>query len=140
MLGIFKGCSLIQISLLVPVSIGGYLLSSHSISILCTLQVLIIDLMDYQEDLVKMEMMKKLDFEDWIDQLHRFMHQINIVAPHTPLISCILTLTLSTDFSEEDIKYMDKNIDSYNLFPRSTQARLDDQCLLKVFKWLQDLI
>jgi hypothetical protein len=82
----------------------------------------------------------ELDFKDWIDQLHGFMHQINEVAPHTPSPSHISTLALSTDPSEEDIEPMDPKIDSYNLFPQSPQARLDDLCLLKVFKWLQDLI
>jgi hypothetical protein len=82
----------------------------------------------------------ELDFEDWIDQLHGFMHQINIVTPHAPLFLHILTLAPSTDPSEEDINPMDAKINSYKLFPQSTQARLDDLCLLKVFKWLQDLI
>jgi hypothetical protein len=80
------------------------------------------------------------DFKDWIYQLHRFMHQINVVTPHTPSFSHILTFTLSMGFSEEDINPMEANIDSYDLFPQLTQARLDDLCLLKVFKWLQDLI
>jgi hypothetical protein len=60
----------------------------------------------------------ELDFEDWIDQLHRFMHQINIVTPHVPLSSHISTLALSTDPSEEDIDPMDTKINSYNLFPQ----------------------
>jgi hypothetical protein len=68
------------------------------------------------------------------------MHQINEVAPHAPSPSHILTLALSTDPSEEDIDSTDAKIDSYDLFPQSTQARLDDLHLLKVFKWLQDLI
>jgi hypothetical protein len=51
-----------------------------------------------------------------------------------------LTLTLSTDSSEEDTDPTDANINSYNLFPQSTQARLDGLHLLKVFNWLQDLI
>jgi hypothetical protein len=58
----------------------------------------------------------ELDFEDWIDQLYGFIHQINKVAPHAPLPSHILTLALSTDPSEEDINPTDAKIDSYNLF------------------------
>jgi hypothetical protein len=45
------------------------------------------------------------------------MHQINVVAPHGPSFSHILTLALSTDPSEEDIDPMDTEIDFYNLFP-----------------------
>jgi hypothetical protein len=59
----------------------------------------------------------ELDFEDWIDQLHGFMYQINKVAPHAPSPSHILTLALSTDLSEEDINPTDTKINSYNLFP-----------------------
>jgi hypothetical protein len=49
----------------------------------------------------------ELDVEDWIDQLHRIMHQINEVAPHAPSPSHMSTLALSTDPSEEDIEPMD---------------------------------
>jgi hypothetical protein len=90
------------------------------------------------------------DFADWIDQLHGFLHQINIIDIHSPTTSdslplpfpCISTLAQATDLSEEDTTALDTtdpDIDDYTLIPRSAQAKVDDSCLLKVFQWLQDL-
>jgi hypothetical protein len=90
------------------------------------------------------------DFTDWIDQLHGFLHQINVIDIHPPPTSdslplpfpCISTLTQATDLSEEDTTALDTtdtNIDDYTLAPRSAQAKVDDSHLLKVFQWLQDL-
>jgi hypothetical protein len=90
------------------------------------------------------------EFADWIDQLHGFIHQINVVDIHLPPTSdslpppfpCISTLTQATDLSEEDtsaISTTDTNIDDYILTPQSAQAKVDDFHLLKVFQWLQDL-
>jgi hypothetical protein len=92
----------------------------------------------------------KEDFTDWIDELYRFMHQINVVNTHPlptpnslPLpFPHILTLAQTTDLSEEDtsaIITIDTNIDDYILASRSVQAKADDLRLLKVFQWLQDL-
>jgi hypothetical protein len=90
------------------------------------------------------------DFADWIDQLHGFLHQINVIDIHPPTTSnslplpfpCISTLAQATDFSEEDntaLDTTDTDIDDYTLAPRSAQAKVDDSRLLKVFQWLQDL-
>jgi hypothetical protein len=90
------------------------------------------------------------DFVDWINQLHGFMHQINVVDIHLlptsdslPLpFPCISTLIQATDLSEEDISAIgttDTNIDDYILAPWSAQAKVNDSHLLKVFQWLQDL-
>jgi hypothetical protein len=35
------------------------------------------------------------DFEDWTNHLHGFMHQINVVAPHSPSLPQLSTFTLS---------------------------------------------
>jgi hypothetical protein len=87
------------------------------------------------------------DFVDWIDQLHGFLHQINVVdicLPPTsdslPLpVPRISTLVQATDLSEEETSTTDSDIDDYTLAPRSVQAKVDDSRLLKVFQWLQDL-
>jgi hypothetical protein len=89
----------------------------------------------------------KEDFTDWIDQLHGFLHQINIIDIHPPTPSnClplpfphILTLVQATDLSEEETSMADADIDDYTLAPQSVQAKIDDSHLLKVFQWLQDL-
>jgi hypothetical protein len=89
----------------------------------------------------------KEEFVDWIDQLHRFLHQINIIDIHLPTtpnspplpFPHISTLIWATDFSEEETSTTDADIDNYNLAPQSAQAKIDDSCLLKVFQWLQDL-
>jgi hypothetical protein len=92
----------------------------------------------------------KEDFADWIDQLHGFLHQINIVdirplttSDSLPLpFPCISTLAQATDLSEEDTTALDTtdpNVDDYTLAPQSAQAKVDDSHLLKVFQWLQDL-
>jgi hypothetical protein len=76
----------------------------------------------------------KEDFADWIDQLHGFMHQINVVDTHLPPTSDslpfpfphILTLAQATDLSEEDtsaIGTTNTDIDDYILAPWSAQAK-----------------
>jgi hypothetical protein len=92
----------------------------------------------------------KEDFTDWIDQLHGFLHQINVVDTRPPTTSNSLplpfphisTLAQATDLSEEDtiaLDTTDSDIDDYTLAPRSVQAKVNDSRLLKVFQWLQDL-
>jgi hypothetical protein len=68
------------------------------------------------------------DFMDWIDQLHGFLHQINVVDIH-PLPTSdslplpfphISTLAQATDLSEEDTSALnttDTNIDDYTRSP-----------------------
>jgi hypothetical protein len=87
------------------------------------------------------------ELADWIDQLHGFLHQINIVdirplptSDSLPLpFPSISTLVQATDLSEEETSTTDTDIDDYTLAPRSAQAKVDDSRLLKVFQWLQDL-
>jgi hypothetical protein len=70
---------------------------------------------------------------DWIDHLHGFLHQINVVdiqplptSDSLPLpFPCISTLAQATDLSEEDTTTLDttnSNIDNYTLAPQSAQA------------------
>jgi hypothetical protein len=90
------------------------------------------------------------EFADWIDHLHGFIHQINIIDIHPPPTSDSLplpfphisTLAQATDLREEDnsaIDTTDTDIDDYILAPQSAQAKVNDSRLLKVFQWLQDL-
>jgi hypothetical protein len=92
----------------------------------------------------------KEDFADWIDQLHGFLHQINVIDIHPPPTSdslplpfpCISTLAQVTDLSEEDTNALgttDTDMNDYILAPWLAQAKVDDSCLLKVFQWPQDL-
>jgi hypothetical protein len=89
----------------------------------------------------------KEDFADWIDQLHGFLHQINIIdihlltTPNSPPLPfpCISTLIQATDLSEEETSMTNADIDDYTLASRSAQAKINDSRLLKVFQWLQDL-
>jgi hypothetical protein len=68
-----------------------------------------------RQDGDKEEIDDEEDFKDWINHLHRFMHQINVVIPHSPSLTQLSTFTLSTDSSEEDSISVDNNIDSYKL-------------------------
>jgi hypothetical protein len=87
------------------------------------------------------------EFADWINQLHGFLHQINIVdicplptSDSLPLpFPHISTLNQATDLSEEETSMTNANIDDYTLAPWSAQAKVNDSHLLKVFQWLQDL-
>jgi hypothetical protein len=68
---------------------------------------------------------------DWIDELHGFMHQINVIDIHLPPTSDslplpfphILTLAQATDLSEEVTSMTNTDIDDYILTPRSAQAK-----------------
>lgn len=98
------------------------------------------------------------DFDDWIDQLHSFMHMINSPTPeliHQPPIAIYVAETTDTDpypvsqDSNPDITDSttqhstsppseNVNIDSstpYSIIPRSDAARRDDERLLKVREW-----
>jgi len=75
----------------------------------------------------------KEEFGDWVDRLHSFIHQIN------PVTTCPFpsyqhsTFALSSDFSKgEEV--------TYNDVPRSNNAIRDDKHLLRVRKWLYDLV
>jgi transposase InsO family protein len=76
------------------------------------------------------------EFEDWIDRLYGFIHQINPL-PFPPPPYSLDTFSLTSDLSEEDTSSPE---DSYDLVPRSEHAKSDDIRLLKVRKWLTDLV
>ena len=74
------------------------------------------------------------EFEDWIDRLHGFIHQINPL-PHVPRSSrTVQTLTLDHSEEEETSPTI-----PYDQIPQSETAKHDDLRLLKVRKWHEDL-
>jgi hypothetical protein len=75
-------------------------------------------------------------FEDWIDKMHGFIHHINPL-PIPPPLPSVSTFALTSDLSEEDDPPSET---SYDRIPRSDYAKSDDQRVLKVKKWLTDLI
>src|SRR3979490_1850188 len=77
------------------------------------------------------------EFDDWIDRLYGFVHQINVICPRITPLSTVSTLAMTTDLSEEDIA---PSMDSYDLVPQSNQAKSDDIRILKVRKWLEDFV
>jgi hypothetical protein len=73
------------------------------------------------------------DFGDWIDQLHGFMHQINPISiPLSPTPQSLPTFALSSDLSKgEDVSYDD--------VPHTKNSKKDDERLLRVQQWLDDM-
>ena len=88
------------------------------------------------------------EFDDWIDKLHGFIHQINDPHSNAPTISLVSTFAIAhnahddlhqpdaTDLSMED----SPQISDYDTIPRPPSSQADDDRLLKVRKWLHDLI
>src|ERR1700677_1678466 len=85
------------------------------------------------------------NFDNWIDNLNGFMHQINNVTLHTNRVSKannVATYTLSQEQSKRD---MAKSVEPppvdlvYDDIPRSPAAICDNEKLPKVLKWLKDL-
>ena len=71
-------------------------------------------------------------FEDWINNFHGFVHQINpIPLPQKLTITCSIFIQ-SQDLSEEDAI-------SYDAIPHSAATQADNHQLLKVQKWLNNL-
>jgi len=60
------------------------------------------------------------EFQDWIDRLHGFMHQINPSTSPYPLIS---TYATATDLSREGVSLPDI---SYDDIPRKDHTKSDD--------------
>lgn len=82
------------------------------------------------------------DFEDWIDQLHGFIHIIND-PPRPARLPIVSSLTLTEDsqnFSEEEIALIAQQPPlSYDQIPRSESAENDDKRLILVRNWLENL-
>jgi len=77
------------------------------------------------------------DIDDWIDELYGFMHVINTNYPcRQPqarvavFVSEVADITLPSD---------EGAIMSYKDVPRTTKAQLDDDRVVLVQKWLEDL-
>lgn len=74
------------------------------------------------------------EFRDWIDKLHSFVHQLDPITSHPfPSDQVKPTFALASDPSKgEDPSYKD--------VPRTANAIRDDAHLLRVRKWLEDLV
>jgi hypothetical protein len=77
------------------------------------------------------------DIDDWIDELYGFMHMINTDFPISQsqsrvaiFVSEVADITLPSD---------EGAIASYSDVPRTVKAQLDDDRLVLVRKWLEDL-
>ncbi|KAF9796716.1 hypothetical protein IEO21_10966 [Rhodonia placenta] len=68
------------------------------------------------------------EFDDWIDQMHSFVHQIQPL-PTVP------ALAILTNDRAEDGSDFNKEEDSYEIVPRSEQAQLADAKLNDVLKF-----
>ncbi|KAI0953769.1 hypothetical protein AcV7_007203 [Taiwanofungus camphoratus] len=68
------------------------------------------------------------DFDDWIDHMHSFVHQI-LPPPPTPIMSVL------TNAEAEDSSNFKKEEDSYEIVLRSEQAQLTDARLNEVLKF-----
>ena len=77
------------------------------------------------------------NFEDWIDNLHGFVHHVNDILHPPTLIPQISSFVGTQSFSEEENHL---SPDSYDIVPRSKNTKSDDLRLQKVFNWLQDLV
>ena len=72
-------------------------------------------------------------FDDWIDNLYRFVHQVNSVTAPTAVTSFAQILANEEQPSDEQ----NTNTD-YAQVPRSEAARVDDVKLVNVLNWLKD--
>ena len=98
------------------------------------------------------------DFDDWIDRLHGFMHIINPptgLLIHQPPIAIYIaesnesSLALANDIDDststiddiddEPTAQSQNNDMDYSMVSRSDAARKDDERILKVRKWHEDL-
>jgi hypothetical protein len=75
------------------------------------------------------------EFEDWIDKVHGFLHQINIsTIPQPPSMLHSIFITEPTNQDRETETRSD-----YDIVPRSPSAKAEDERLVAVRKWHEDL-
>ncbi|KAI0926578.1 hypothetical protein AcV7_005473 [Taiwanofungus camphoratus] len=72
------------------------------------------------------------DFNDWIDHMHSFVHQI-LPPPPAP------TMSILTNAEAEDGSNFKKEEDSYKIIPHSEQVQLADARLDEVLEFHQTL-
>ena len=89
------------------------------------------------------------DFDDWIDRLYGFMHQIN--NPYVPRRSTVLVLALTNVFAGAQISNLEKETivdtpvsdpeieDLYPNIPRKDTAIAEDERLIDLRQWLTTL-
>ena len=69
------------------------------------------------------------EFNDWVDQVYRFMHLLNPLKPKVPCLGACPTYISDT--------IADKLPLTYDLFPRSDRSRHADDHLQCVRKWFK---
>ena len=82
------------------------------------------------------------DFEDWIDRFHGFIHCINPGSPSPKKPSLLWIFAneqIRTVLEPRNTEVQQQDL-TYEQIPRTDKAQRDDRRLLKVRKWLQDLI
>src|SRR5271168_2268162 len=86
------------------------------------------------------------NFDDWIDEVNRFIHMINPLPRSIPSLTETPPITsyISEADREESPELALNNDDqadsvTYDMVPRSDAVILADQCLLKVQPWLETL-
>jgi hypothetical protein len=77
------------------------------------------------------------DFDDWINDLYRFMHMINVAMPQLPDQTSIAVFAAHV----ADTKLLPSNTPpaSYDDIPRTLKAQINDTQLVKVRQWLETL-
>jgi hypothetical protein len=81
------------------------------------------------------------EFEDWIDRLHGFIHIINNARKtRRPerLIAILANERISSKEKQSTIP--PPTIDEYDAIPRSEAAQAEERRIVKVRKWLKDLV
>ena len=73
--------------------------------------------------------MEDPEFDDWVDQVYRFMHLLNPLKSKFPLPGPSPTYISDT--------VADKPPLTYDLFPRSDRSRRADDHLRRVRKWFE---
>jgi len=72
-------------------------------------------------------------FDDWIDNLYGFMHQINDISPKRR----VLALSLAEPLDNTSTQHNTPQI-TYENVPRSNRANLEDARLLDIREWLEN--
>ena len=84
----------------------------------------------------------KDDFDDWIDNVDRFMHIINPIVPHTNTIMDLppVIMYINEPVTEDTLELeeqSEKQLEQYDLVPHSKKAQKADNRLGLVQNWLK---
>ena len=80
------------------------------------------------------------DFEDWIDNVNRFMHFIKLIYPHSEAVLDALPVTIYiNEVGSNSLEVAEVEDDLYDNVPHSEEAEKVDERLDLVLKWLEML-